>query len=373
MWRYFATKLHGDGTESLIADDLPLEGVELLDELSGPGGLTAKISPEYARLKGPDGLPILRAWSTAIYAEKDGQIRGGGILTEPVIDGPDLSLDCVGFSDYARDMPYTGNYSKIQIDPLDVVRHIWNHLQSKPNGNIGLVVASTKSPVRIGTEEREVEFTTGDGEEVSFETGPFRLSWWETDDLSKEIDDLAAETPFEYRVRHYWSGDTIKHELELGYPQLGRRLTEPRFAVGENVLVEPSIVIGGEEYADEVLVLGAGEGRAMVRGEWAQRGDRLRRVAVVEAKDVRKKDAAAKLAEREVNLRAVEPEAIGSIVVHDHPNAPIGSFAPGDEILLITPEGWTGELRAWYRITSASISPDANTATLSIIRAEKVR
>lgn len=372
-WRYFATRLHGDGTETLLADDLPLAGVEIESALSGPGGLTATISPELARLKGDDGLPVLTAWGTALYAEKDRQIRGGGILTEPEVDGPVLSLSAVGFSDYARNMPYTGTYSKIQVDPLDVVRHIWSHLQGQDHGDLGLVVAGTKSKVRIGTEEKEVEFTTGAGEEVSFESGPYKLSWWSTDDLAKEIDDLAEATPFEYRVRHYWEGDEIRHELELGYPSLGRRLTEPRFAVGENIVVEPRVSFGTDDYADEVLVLGAGEGRSMIRGSWAQRTGRLRRVAVIDAKDLRKKAEATRLAEREVRLRTGEPEIAESITVWDHPNAPIGTYDPGDEILVHTGEGWTGSARAWYRILSVTIDPENSTASLSLVRAEKVR
>jgi hypothetical protein len=514
-WRYFATKLNGDGTETLIADDLPLQDVDLELELSGPGGLRASLAPELAALKGPDGQPILKAWSTALYAEKDGLIRGGGILVDVAVDGAVLELDAVGFSDYAKGMPYTGDYSKIQVDPLDVVRHIWEHLQTATKGNLGLTVDDTTTDVLIGTPEtpaltaaktkeaaaktsleaaadlREaadadlkgaqaaeqtalyrvfdaipLEFFPDKGAKIlsqasapsgssasvynlwrdtdagnrfhvyrlspkkgwvaatlaasnvandryaewldakavtetrkealkqakatestrktaynnavsarkdlrEGEAVPYRLVWWETDDLGQAIDDLAASTPFDYRVLHGGDPDTqITHRLELGYPRLGRRLHELSFIEGVNITQTPSLTYG-DDYADEVVVLGAGEGRAMVRGTWSKPTDRLRRVAVVESKGTRHKDAATKLAEQEVKLRAPEPEIDDSIEVLDHPNAPIGTYAPGDEILVTTADGWTGEHRVWYRILSVTIHPSSNTATLSLERAEK--
>lgn len=368
-WRYFATTLHGDGTETPLADALPLLDVEIYDDLSGPGGLSATLSPEAARLKGPDGRPLLREWSTAIYAEKDGQVRGGGILRKATPDGPALELDVVGIPGYAYKTPWVGaEYSDVQVDPLDVVRTVWAHLQAAPGGNLGLVVDDTSSPVRIGTEEETTEFTTGSGESVSFESGPVRLAEWQTDDLGKVIDDLAKETPFDYHVETERDGDTISHRLRLGYPRLGRRRHDLRFVVGENVYTPP--VVTSSEYADEVLVLGSGEGRDMVRGSWTLPSDRLRRVAIVEAKDVRSRSAAQRIAEREARARTGEPALTDELEAADHPSAPIGSYSPGDEILVRSPHGWEEGLEVWHRILSLTIRPDLDTVTLALARAE---
>ena len=42
---------------------------------------------------------------------------------------------------------------------------------------------------------------------VTFEAGPFKLNWWETDDLGDVIDKLATDTPFEYVEEHRWAND----------------------------------------------------------------------------------------------------------------------------------------------------------------------
>src|SRR5688500_240507 len=95
-WSYFATRLNGDGTETPLATDLPLEGVSLTSVLSGPAGHSSKISPAMQRLKTPDGRPLFEPWSTAIYAEEDDVIRHGCIVTDLGISGADLSITGAG-------------------------------------------------------------------------------------------------------------------------------------------------------------------------------------------------------------------------------------------------------------------------------------
>ncbi len=178
-WRYFATRLNGDGTETLLDPDLPLENVTIEDVLSGDNAVSGSLSPVYNRLLGPDGLPLLQEWSTAVYAENDGDIRGGGILTHSGFNGPEWSLECVGFTGYGRDLPYTGNgYKGIKVDPIVVARQqIWGHIQNQPGGNIGLEfeAVDTDGKVTIGTELKQVEFDTQSGP-VSFEAGPYKLN-----------------------------------------------------------------------------------------------------------------------------------------------------------------------------------------------------
>lgn len=369
-WRYFATRLHGDGTEETLDPDLPLTDVALTDALSGPGGLSASISPEVARLR---ARGLFTPWSTALYAEADGIIRGGGILVDKGASGPSLTLDCAGFTAYAAGMPYTGERRFIKADPLGVVRHAWAHLQGQPHGNIGLEVAGTSSPVRIGTEPRDVSFTTGSGESVDFEAGPFVLAWYQTEDLGSVIDELAESTPFDYHERHEWDGEVIRHRLDLGYPRIGARRHNLRFVVGENVDAVPALEYEGDEYADSVLCLGSGEGRAMKRGLAPRRSDetRLRRVAVVADKAATSKARALSRALAEQSRRLGLAD-VSELTVRQHPHARLGSFAVGDDIRLDVPAGWEPETSLWLRILAITTSPDdSNSATLTVQRAEK--
>lgn len=373
-WRYVATRFAGDGTETIIADELPLQDVELHDDLSGPGAFTATISPEVARLKADDGNPIFRRWSTGLYAIRDGQVRCGGILATVADDGPKLSLDAVGLTGYALGMPYTGpEYQGVQVDPLDLVRRMWDHIQAQPHGNLGLVVADTTSPLRVGVKSKDVSFTTGSGESVDFTTGPYVLAPYSTTDMAKAIDDLAKAAPFDYHAAHAITGDTITHRLDLGYPGIGRRRHDLRFVVGENILPIPGVTYGTDDMASEVMILGAGDGRSMVIGNWAAPTDALRRVVVLENKTVRSKAAAVRLAEREARRRVEAPVLPEEVVVLNHPNAPLGSYSVGDEVLLQTADGWGDGFAVWSRIVSLATDPATDAVTLTTIRSETVR
>lgn len=369
-WRYFATRKHGDGTETPIEWNLPIKGGKPTEAVSAADSIGGTISPEILALKDDDGQPVFKPWQTAIYAEADGHIRAGALLRDLKVRGSQLALDCVGFIGYADGMPYQAILSKVQVDPLDMGRHIFDYLQSKKHGNIGLVLDDTTSPVRVGTKKKDVKFTTGAGEDVDFEAGPYKLNRWTTADLGAEFDKLAQETPFDYRVEHAWSGETITHRLRLGYPKIGTRRHDLRFTAGENIFEVPEIDFNGDDYASDVLVLGSGDGRDMIYGEAHRETGRLRRVAIVTDKTIQSKKRATKAAEREVKLRAGDAD-ITTVVVADHPNAPLGSYRAGDDIFINTGPGWA-DASMWVRVLQIAYRPETNDAELSVARAEKV-
>lgn len=376
-WRYFATRLNGNGTETLLHPDLPLEDVTIEDVLSGDNSLQGSIEPVYRNTLGPDGKPLLREWSTAIYAENDGDIRGGGILTSSGFDGPQWSLEATGFTGYGRDMPYVGSgYKGIKVDPINVARTIWGHIQGQPGGNIGLQFAPTTTggKVSIGTELRQVEFDTQSGP-VSFESGPYKLNWYTNHDLQGDFDDLASETPFDYHEKHMWMPDgTIRHYVDIGYPKIGRRRTDLRFVHGVNIFDPVKLDRDGSLYASGTMVLGAGEGAAMIKSikEPPSRPDnRLRRVAVVVDDSIKSRTRADKRADAENQWRRTL-EDLDSFVVVDHPNAPLGSASVGDEIRVEGQGDWLG-VDMWVRILSISVRPgEGNVAEYGVARTDKL-
>lgn len=50
--RVVLTRLHGDGTETVVADEVPVSGLRVMTAVSGAGGVTGSITPEVARLRG---------------------------------------------------------------------------------------------------------------------------------------------------------------------------------------------------------------------------------------------------------------------------------------------------------------------------------
>lgn len=344
---------------------VPLSGAVSTETLSGPRALSGALPVGYP-------VPVLE-WGHAIWYEEDGVILGGGIVSDIDDDGQHLTVTCVGFTGYLQKLPWLApTEDLVQVDPLDVVRKIWAHVQAQPGGDLHVTVDPATSPIRIGDKERQVDFTTSTGEAVSFDAGPFRLNAIDAQDLQKVIDDLAADTPFDYREHTYWDGEKIRHRLELGHPQLGAVRPDLRFVIGENVAVLPHLSGDAAAYASEVLVIGAGEGRAAVTAHVPSTTvTRLRRVAIIADKTLRSMAAATNRARAELATR--DPRgALSELVVVDHPNAPVGSYDVGDTIHVTGPLYNGGTIDHWARITEISRPVDhAGRATLSLVPATR--
>ncbi|ASZ73344.1 minor tail protein [Brevibacterium phage LuckyBarnes] len=358
-WRYIASRLNGDGTETFLDKELPLSGVSIQNVISGHGGLDATITPEVARLQAEDGLPIFTPWSTAIYAEASGSIRGGGILTSDPISGPNLSLDCIGFSGYLQGQPWMKEDKFDTADPLQVDRYIWETFQKKPF-NLGLKpTGDTKS------QQRQLS------ESVSGKKEFYYLAPWQTTDLDKEREQMAAIGGYEWVTKHRWSGEKIIHEIEYGFPKLGRRRTDLRFVAGENISEHIGVQMDGESYASHVLVLGSGQGRKMIQASDDRSSNRLGRWAIVTDKNITKDKIAIDRVAAELEARTGTAD-ITELEVWDHDNAPVGSYSPGDEIYVQSAEGWGNFGALWLRVLGIVHHPEKNTSTLQVRRSEKV-
>ncbi|WGH20310.1 minor tail protein [Arthrobacter phage MaGuCo] len=364
-WRFIAQRAT---TKEYLDLDVPLKREELKWELSGAGALRGTVSPDVGTMRAPDGRLLLEEWGTLIYAEADGQIRWGGIVISSKFDGPTWSVEAAGFTSYLHGLAYAGDYSKVGLDPVDAVKEIWRHVQAYPDGDLGLVVTGDKTPVRLGVPPEKKSFTTGAGENVSFQTGPYTLNWWSNQDCGGELESLAKETPFDFAERHYWSGDEIKHELQIGYPRLGRRRTDLAFIQGDNVSRVVTPTIDGDDFANEVLGLGAGEGKGAVHRTTARRDGRLRRSYVYTAKDVTSTARMDALIRDQLQRRSLSLD-IQSVTVRDHPNARLGSWQVGDDVLIQATVPWLGDVELWCRIVGWTLLSE-HTATLSLKRSD---
>jgi hypothetical protein len=371
-WRYLVQAVDGINPPTLLIPDLALTDVTITDALNGPGELTGNIPVEQLGLRDLAGnLPVLRPWGCAVWAEASGQIKGGGMLVSSRFQGSSWALTCVGFSSYPEGQPYEDSTLFVEADPLDIFRHIWNHVQGKKGADLGMTVANTSSPVRIG---HYVE--GGDYDQPgspTFEDGPYRLAWYETEDLGTAIDDLAQSTPFDWRETIGWNADrtTIDHHIDIGYPRLGRRRHDLRFVHGENIRADPSIDLPEDSWASHLLLLGAGEGRDMVRGTASRALDsRVRRATVVSSPDLRRRKLAGKKARRALARINGNP-TLDSIEVYDHVNAPLGTWQCGDEIRIQVDDGWA-PFDGWFKIVESTIRPDqGDVATLSLERTDQ--
>lgn len=452
-WHYFAHRLFGDGTEQLIAPDLPLSSVQITRTLSGVDAFSAEVSVEVARLRG-FGLSVFVPWETAIFAELDGAIRAGCIVTDSAVEDAKISLTGVGFVGYLTGLSTNDYRPFINADPFDIARFIWGRAQAAGRGDVGLRLDCdpVDTPVRLGrepveqwplvvegttiglqTEGRAIKWQAGKdgtplygkatrtwqtpgkghnvivrdrktgkntrltketdkqpansdvqgvlttGQEPSVDAGgatlePYTFAPWQDFDLGDRFATLAADGNFDYTESHAWEGDSVRHTLNLTYPGAGRRRDDLRFVVGENVLDVPTIEDSGEDYTDEIIVLGAGEGRDMIRASWPVAGStRLHRPKVVTDKNIRTKAAAQKRAAQLAKAYSGEQD-MSEIKLLNHPNAPLGSWSLGDTITVQgSGFGWWGDQQMTVRILEFSLSPDdGDMATVKVARADKV-
>lgn len=363
-------------TGEFLEWDLPLRLSELTWELSGPGVLSATLSPDVGALRGGDGRLILEEWGTYIFAEADEQIRWGGIVTLSEFDGDSWKLEAAGFSGYASGIPYLGEFSQIGVDPADCVKEIWRHIQEYPDGNIDLTVIADPTPIRLGTDAWDETVTADDGTTSvqHHDAEPYLLAWYEAPDCGQELNDLAKATPFDYVERHYWASplqDEIVHELQVAYPRVGRKRDDLAFVQGDNVLNVAAFESMGSSYANEVTGIGAGEGRAAVHRTTSRPDGRLRRAAVYSDKAISTTDRMDAIIADELEARRGLLQ-ITSIDVVSHANAPIGSWQVGDDILVRTDVPWLGEVDLWCRITAWSVTGE-HTATLTLARSDSFR
>lgn len=209
-----------------------------------------------------------------------------------------------------------------------------------------------------------------------YESGAYKLQWYANTDLSQDLTDLATNTPFDWYLQHYWSDDgdepDLFHQIRLGYPQIGRKITDLRFVIGENIQQVPEVDRDGAEFATEVIVLGAGEGAAMVRGRaYRERAGRMRRPLVITDSTITNIADANHRAEAEVAARA-NIDDIQQVIITEHPHAPLGSVQLGDTFLLEGDTGWN-EVSVWVRVLGRSFSPDdTDSMTLTVARSDQL-
>jgi hypothetical protein len=374
-WRYVARRLHGDGTSTLLDPEVPLTDVQIDDVLSGINGLSGRISPEIQRLKAEDGLPLFEENSTAIFAESEGQIHGGGILTNSSFEGPNWDLECEGFIGYWQDMPYVGEGEYfVETDTLDIVREIIDHVQGIEGSDLGLTYDNTNSGLLVGSELASEEYDPEGGSGgLTLQSQAYKLNYYSTFDLLDNIESLSEDSPFDFRERHSIGADgEIISRLEFGVPRFHRKRQDLRFAIGENIFVKPEFERNGKEYASEVYALGAGEGAKMIRGHASTpRNGKLRKVAIVEDSSMRKLKRANSVAKRELAWRNKLGD-FTAVIVHDTPHSPIGSVEIGDEIYVEGKTGWI-EFGGWCRVLSRTLRPDSlGVMELGVARTDRI-
>lgn len=363
-------------TGAWLHRDIDISQPQITRGLSGGDQFTFNITPVDRSLLDSTGNPIIQKWNTAIYFEESDVIRNGGIVTQVSATGPMLTVSGIGFTAYPNGYSYESRYSATNVDILDVVREIWSNVQSQTAGNIGVVLDSTLSGVKLGTTTQPVQTTVKNSNGTSTtktvnQVVPYSLDWSNSTDCGQEIQNLADQCPFDFREFHTWADSTkqaVNHRMGLYVPRAGRRAFELRFAEGENIVQDPTITDDGTNYANNVVVQGAGTGTTTIRGATTVIDGHIRRNVVYVDQTITTAQSAQKMA-ASILPSYMNTDTVTQIVIKNHQHAVFGSFDVGDDILITIGSYWRN-IQTWHRIISYTQDPTTDQMTLTLARSD---
>ncbi|MGW2961771.1 hypothetical protein ACWDGI_25385 [Streptomyces sp. NPDC001220] len=344
-------------TGEILDWNLPLTGVECGPELNGPGSLNATLEPGPAHA----AAELLAPGNTLLYVERNGKLAWGGIVWRAEPQGPTYPIEAAGFGSYPhRRYDLHGNLDGrgpyIDADPCQIIRDVWEYAQAQPDGNLDVVVDDTKSETTTGTSK-----------------SPYSLPKTDARNLGEVIDAMAdLDDGPEWTETVTWTGRPAEHRIRLGAPRLGRRREDITFTSGINIANTPQAVRDADSYAQTVVVLGSGSGSKRLHVVDTVRNGRLRLEHLLETSE---KDAT-KLEQRAHKERLARQALtdLTELDVRDHPAAPFGSWAIGDDVLVRLHEQHL-EYEGWHRITGWTLRPrdgeEAERITLTLERTAK--
>lgn len=329
-----------------ILGELPLSGVQYGPELNGHNGACNGTVPTILDVVTPE---LISPGRTALYVERDGELRWGGIVWTLTPRGQTLGIGAEGHISYfshrhIRDgLDHGGrSFHYVGIDPLWIVRNLIDYAQSKVNGDIGIIVGDETSPVRIGTAEEPVDYP-----------------WWENNEILEAIATLAeSDNGFDYRIDvSYGSDGGIEKRLRLGYPKLGTRHHTLAFATGVNVKTQVEPEADGTKLQTLHDAFGAGEGRNMRRSTAEIIRDGTPRLEGSSTYKLVKSNSRLDTLAR-TGLRAGQATtSVPSIVLRPHPTWRFGDFDAGDELYCSLHEGYSN-FDGWARIVAFTVEPE---------------
>ncbi|WP_101258768.1 hypothetical protein [Streptomyces barkulensis] len=187
-----------------VVDVLPLTEAKYDDYIGKPGSLTATVPlPDEALAR--RARAALRPGRTAVWLERDGDVRWGGVLwtCTPQSDEQGrmkAEFQAATFDSYLDHRILSGDVVGTATDQFDIVRALVDHVQAQPGGDIGLRYGSEVSGVRRD----------------------FAYSYTDLARVRELIDKLARlDDGFEWRVHCHRDaqGRRVKR-LQLGHPRI---------------------------------------------------------------------------------------------------------------------------------------------------------
>lgn len=196
---------------------------------------------------------------------------------------------------------------------------------------------------------------------------------WEAANALEELRNIADSAPYDIEEFEEWDGATnnIKKTLKFHHPRMGSQRSDLRFVEGENILQSFATTTSAEDYANAVLVIGAGEGAdTVVAYKYLEITDAARRVHIIDDQSIYNIKIANAIANLELAQRS-QAIHVGSLRVDiNHPNAPLEELKVGDDIKVDATIPFLGRQVVWHRITGITYQPGNSYAELTLSRSD---
>lgn len=389
-WRYYAQR----ATNGLWLDnDVQLQDLTMDWSLSAPNSGDAYL-PEGMLLnpKASDGRLLWSRWDTMLLAEEDGDLAWAGICTGANPDEKGYKLEFVGPSGWLQRVPYTGALQVWESNAFDVARSLIRH-SLKYNNRLEFELGHNNSEFTVGDEQpphkpKEPARKKGESKTEFYdskrykqykddldewnkkysERKRFEVVWWDSPYVGEELDSLAKEVGFDYRERVAWADKgalTPKYAIDLS-DHFAKRRDDIKFVDGMNLAAPLDTKDGDQEYANHVLGLGAGEGKAMVRAGAGVNDGRLYQAEFMQYKGIRNEKRLRALAEADLKRLSNTDPDIDNVVIWDIPGyASVSTLRCGDEVEVVS-DNHTPAIASWRRVVSISRNPVESVVTVGL-------
>lgn len=344
-------------------DLMTVQPPEVIRTLSGPSSIKFQVMPEDA-----EGVDF-KAYKYLIHAETkktDGTrwIIATGIV-QPVEIDPEsgmITIEAQGFSNYLDKIPWLDNWNPIAVDPFEVIHRIWNHVQSYPQGNLGVTV----QPANSGTMLLPGFYY--DGSEFVLDFFAYFVRAEDYRDCLEEVVSLCRDIPIDFFEQSTWNSNrtAINKVIQLEYPRGGSQLTAVMFRERENLLSSTPAQEEEIDWVSDIIVRSWFPGK--MRSSTFSNADtsRLRKVIKEEDALINSRERAAVWAKRKLKRRQIPPSFTTLNLDMHHPNAPFGTYDVGDDIKVMATHPIYGRISAFHRVMSMQVDDVNENVTLVV-------
>lgn len=347
-------------TGIILDRDLPVQDLSVVKLLSGPATVTFVLKWGTTDIK-------LKAYGHMLHIEE----RVGGVnrilasaIVQPseIDENGDLKVTALGFSSYIDGIPWLDNYNPISVDPFAIVQRIWNHVQSQPNGNIGVVVTPASSGTFL------LPGFGFDGETLNIEFFAIFVRATDYTDCLQQMNKLARDIPFDYQEISAWNvtRTAVTRELRMSYPRRGVRQPNLAFVLRENVIGATPTPEAEIDYISSVIIQSWWPGRTYNTTFTNPPVNRYRRVLLEQDTLINSRERSAAWGKRKLTRKQIPPHWSQITIDMNHPNAPYGTFELGDEIMVQGYMPWTGEIKEWHRIMGWTVDDGSSIMTIDL-------